>query len=77
VDLSFKYIQSTGGNQIVATSTIVLEKEGELLQDSATGDGPVDAAIKAIGRVTGVEGELVDYTVHSVTSGGDAVGEFL
>ncbi len=70
-----KYIQSTGGNQIVATSTIVLEKEGSVLQDSATGDGPVDAAIKAIDRITGVEGKLVDYTVHSVTSGRDAVGE--
>jgi 2-isopropylmalate synthase len=70
-----KYIQSTGGNQIVATATIVLEKEGNLMQDSATGDGPVDAAIKAIDRVTGVEGKLIDYTVHSVTGGRDAVGE--
>ena len=26
-----KYIQSTGGNQIIATATIVLEKEGETL----------------------------------------------
>jgi 2-isopropylmalate synthase len=70
-----KYIQSTGGNQIVATATIVLEKEGKVFQDSATGDGPVDAAIKAIDRVTGMEGKLVDYTVHSVTGGRDAVGE--
>jgi 2-isopropylmalate synthase len=70
-----KYIQSTGGNQIVATATIVLEKEGKVFQDSATGDGPVDAAIKAIDRITGVEGKLVDYTVHSVTGGRDAVGE--
>jgi 2-isopropylmalate synthase len=70
-----KYIQSTGGNQIVATATIVLEKEGKVLQDSATGDGPVDAAIKAIDRITGMEGKLVDYTVRSVTGGRDAVGE--
>jgi 2-isopropylmalate synthase len=70
-----KYIQSTGGNQIVATATIVLEKEGKTFQDSATGDGPVDAAVKAIDRVTGMEGKLVDYTVHSVTGGRDAVGE--
>jgi 2-isopropylmalate synthase len=70
-----KYIQSTGGNQIIATATIVLEKEGIVLQDSATGDGPVDAAIKAIDRITGVEGKLVDYTVRSVTGGRDAVGE--
>lgn len=70
-----KYIQSTGGNQIVATATIVLEKEGNIFQDSAIGDGPVDAAVKAIDRVTGMEGKLVDFTVNSVTKGRDAVGE--
>lgn len=70
-----KYIQSTGGNQIVATATIVLEKEGVTFKDSATGDGPVDAVINAINRVTGQEGRLVEYTVRSVTGGADAVGE--
>jgi 2-isopropylmalate synthase len=70
-----KYIQSTGGNQIIATATVVLEKEGATLQDSATGDGPVDAAIKAIQRITGGEGRLIEYTVRSVTGGADAVGE--
>jgi 2-isopropylmalate synthase len=70
-----KYIQSIGGNQIVATATIVLEKEGIILRDSATGDGPVDAVLKAIDRVTGTEGKLVEYTVRSITGGADAVGE--
>jgi 2-isopropylmalate synthase len=70
-----KYIQSTGGNQIIATATVVLEKEGTTLQDSATGDGPVDAAIKAIKRITNVESQLVEYTVRSITGGADAVGE--
>ncbi len=70
-----KYIQSSGGNQIIATATLVLEKDGNHLQDSATGDGPVDAALKAIDRITGMPGQVLDYTVHSVTSGKDAVGE--
>jgi 2-isopropylmalate synthase len=70
-----KYIQSTGGNQIIATGTVMLEKEGATLQDSATGDGPVDAVLKAIDRVTGMDGKLLEYTVHSVTGGADAVGE--
>ncbi len=70
-----KYIQSTGGNQIIATATIVLEKEGDTLQDSATGDGPVHAVLHAIDRITGLEGKLVEYTVRSVTRGADAVGE--
>ena len=53
----------------------MLEKEGQLLRDSATGDGPVDATLRAIERITGVEGKLMDYTVHSITHGKDAVGE--
>ncbi|MFZ1082108.1 MAG: alpha-isopropylmalate synthase regulatory domain-containing protein, partial [Candidatus Kryptoniota bacterium] len=43
--------------------------------DSATGDGPVDAAFNAIERITKMSGQLVDYTITSVTWGGDAVGE--
>ncbi len=70
-----KYIQSSGGNQIIATATIVLERDEALLQDSATGDGPVDAALKAIDRITGMPGQVLEYTVHSVTGGKDAVGE--
>ena len=70
-----KNIHSIAGNQVIATTTIVLEKEGNLYQDSATGDGPVDSVLKAVNRITGLEGKLEEYTVHSVTSGGDAVGE--
>jgi 2-isopropylmalate synthase len=70
-----KNIQSIAGNQVIATATILLEKEGVLIQDSATGDGPVDAVLKAVNRITGMEGKLVEYTVHSVTRGADAVGE--
>jgi 2-isopropylmalate synthase len=70
-----KNIQSIAGNQVIATATILLEKEGNTIQDSATGDGPVDAVIKAVDRITGMEGKLIEYTVHSVTGGRDAVGE--
>jgi len=47
----------------------------EIFCDSATGDGPVDAAFNAIERITKMNGQLVDYTITSVTWGGDAVGE--
>jgi 2-isopropylmalate synthase len=70
-----KYIQASGGNQILATAAVMLEKEGALMKDSAVGDGPVDAALRAIDRITGLPGRLMDYSVHSVTRGKDAVGE--
>jgi 2-isopropylmalate synthase len=70
-----KNVQSIAGNQVVATTTLILEKEGVLMQDSATGDGPVDAVVKAVNRITGIEGKVVEFTVRSVTGGRDAVGE--
>jgi 2-isopropylmalate synthase len=70
-----KNIQSIAGNQVIATATILLEREGKLMQDSATGDGPVDSVLKAVDRITGTEGKLIEYTVRSVTRGADAVGE--
>jgi 2-isopropylmalate synthase len=70
-----KNLQTLAGNHIIATATIVLEKEGNLMQDSATGFGPVDSVLRAVNRLTGIEGKLIEYTVHSVTRGADAVGE--
>jgi 2-isopropylmalate synthase len=70
-----KYIQSSGGNQIISTATIMLEHNEVSQCDSATGDGPVEAALKAIDRITGISGQLLEYTVHSVSRGKDAVGE--
>jgi 2-isopropylmalate synthase len=43
--------------------------------DSAPGDGPVDAAYRAIERITGIAGKLTEYTVKSVSYGHDTVGE--
>jgi 2-isopropylmalate synthase len=70
-----KNIQSVAGNQVLATATVALEKGGEVTSDSAIGDGPVDSALKAIDKITGIVGRLHEYTVHSVTEGRDAVGE--
>jgi len=70
-----KYVHATGGNQAIATATVRLSKEEEFFVDSATGDGPVEATYGAIDRITGLPGRLIDYSVHAVTRGKDAVGE--
>ena len=41
----------------------------------AEGDGPVDAAFKAIDQVLGVTVTLVEYTIGAVSGGADALGE--
>ena len=50
-------------------------EEAEVLQDSSVGNGAVDAAMKAIDRVLGRQGHLVEYHVQGVTGGKDALGE--
>ena len=69
------YVHTTSGSDTVPTATIRLAKEGKILQDASTGDGPVDACYQAISRMTGIAPELVDYSLHSVTKGTDALGE--
>jgi 2-isopropylmalate synthase len=44
-------------------------------EDAAIGDGPVDAIYRAINRVTGVQNQLTEFSVKSVTEGIDAQGE--
>ena len=44
-------------------------------QGAAVGDGPVDAACKAISEVTGNSAKLARYEIRAVTSGTEAMGE--
>ncbi|MHC4139400.1 MAG: alpha-isopropylmalate synthase regulatory domain-containing protein, partial [Planctomycetota bacterium] len=47
----------------------------KIVSDSAKGDGPIDAIFKAVDLLTGIRGTLLDYSIRSVTSGKDALGE--
>jgi len=70
-------VQATAGTSTLATALVTLgDAEGERTQtETASGDGPVDAVYEAIDKITGLKGNLIDYTVRSITGGTDAVGE--
>ena len=63
------------GTTIRPTATVELKFGEELMFDSATGDGPVDAMYRAIERLTGIVGKLTEYSLKSVSIGHDTVGE--
>ncbi|MFH0992533.1 MAG: 2-isopropylmalate synthase [bacterium] len=65
----------SSGSNVRPTATIELHYEGNTHTDSATGDGPVDAAYRAIERITKLEGKLTEYSITSVGLGHDAMGE--
>ncbi|MFA6320406.1 MAG: 2-isopropylmalate synthase [Candidatus Omnitrophota bacterium] len=67
------YISS--GDEVKPTATIKLKFNNKVLETTSTGDGPVDACYKAIDKVAGSAGKLLDYQIRSVTSGKDALGE--
>ncbi len=75
---SMDYLSVTSGSQMVPTATVRLKNtqgDGAVRQDAGTGDGPVDAALKTIDRITGRRGKLLDYQLRAVTQGKDAIGE--
>ncbi len=72
---SLASLQVMTGTGVKSTAVLELSDGKQTYCDSATGDGPVDAAYKAVERITKTNGQLVDYTIKSVTWGGDAVGE--
>lgn len=74
------YLGVASGTATIPTATVRLKKnesgkEPELLQDAGVGDGPVDAALKAIDRLTHTHGQLMEYSLRAVSQGKDALGE--
>ncbi len=70
-----EYFHVSTGTDTVPTSTVRLRKGGEVIQDAACGDGPVDATLKTMERITGLPGKLTDFSLQAVTVGKDAMGE--
>src|SRR5512133_532335 len=76
-DLKYKlgHITVTCGSFAVATATVQLEINGEPVRTAELGDGPVDATLKAIKKLTKTKAKLMQYNVGSITGGTDALGE--
>jgi len=63
------------GAKITPRATIELKKGHKILKEASSGDGPVDACYRAIDRITGLKCKLLNYSLKSITSGKDALGE--
>ena len=72
---ALKHFHIVGQSDAVSTVTLSLEKDGAMYTDSATGDGPVDATVRAVNQITGCNGKVLQFSAKSVTEGSEAVGE--
>jgi 2-isopropylmalate synthase len=69
-------LHTTAGSSVIPTATVSIRRpDGQVVQDAAIGDGPVDAIFKAVERVTGIAANLREFAVRGVTQGKDAQGE--
>jgi len=75
---SLEYWQVHSGSHTIPTATVKIRiNDKNLIQESDTGDGPVDAVFNAIDRALKTSYILESYQVRSVTSGRQALGEVL
>jgi len=69
-------LQVACGTMGMPTATVRLrDPQGQLHIQAAIGTGPVDATYKAIDLIIGVPSKLLEFNVHAVTEGIDAIGE--
>lgn len=71
----FESFRLQSGYKIDAVATVSLVSGGESKTEVALGDGPVDAAFKAIDKLVDISVKLSSYGIKAVTEGKDALGE--
>ena len=72
---TLEYLHISSGTTIVPTATVGLTKEGQLLEEAACGNGPVDAICKAIDKATNMNCTMTCWGIDAVTAGKDAIGD--
>jgi 2-isopropylmalate synthase len=70
-----EYFHFYSGSSAIPTATVRLRAGDVVKEGAAVGDGPVDAACKAISSVAGTSALLERYEIRAVTSGTEAMGE--
>lgn len=69
-------IQITCGTMGMPTATAKMSNmDGEVFVHAAIGKGPVDACYQAVDAIVKCPNTLIEYSVHAVTEGIDALGE--
>ncbi|MCS6948440.1 MAG: 2-isopropylmalate synthase, partial [Steroidobacteraceae bacterium] len=70
-----KLATRSGEPQGAVAAVTLWHADGREASETARGDGPVDAAFKAIEAITGLNVQLAKFELRSVTVGEDAQGE--
>ena len=71
-----EWFQASTSNFTTATCTVCLKKGDEKFENVALGDGPIDAAYKAIDEIVEPSEHTFDiFNIHSISEGKDTLGD--
>ncbi|MHC1585054.1 MAG: 2-isopropylmalate synthase [Candidatus Syntropharchaeia archaeon] len=65
------------GNRVTPTASLRAKVRGEEKTAAGIGNGPVDAAIKAIQNIIGKEVKLREFRIEAISGGSDALAEVI
>ena len=73
--IKIDYLQVTSGVGVKAVASIGLIIANEKFEAAASGNGPVDAAIKALKQIIKRNMNLQEFTIQAINKGSDDVGK--
>lgn len=73
--IKMEYLQVTSGVGVRSVASLGLTISGESFEAAATGNGPVDAAIKALKQIITRQMSLKEFTIQAISKGSDDVGK--
>ena len=73
--IKIDYLQVTSGVGVRAVASLGLDIAGEKFESAASGNGPVDAAIKALKNIIHRTMTLKEFTIQAISKGSDDVGK--
>lgn len=69
------FLQVTTGKGVVSVASIGLDISDQKFEAAASGNGPVDAAIKALKKIITKKMTLKEFTIQAISKGSDDVGK--
>ena len=73
--IKLDFLQVVAGKTLVPMATVRLDIAGEKFDATAAGNGPVDAAIKAVKQIIHRQVTLDEFLIQAITRGSDDVGK--
>ena len=69
------FLQVTTGKGVKSVASIGLDISGQKFEEASSGNGPVDAAIRALKKIIRREMSLKEFTIQAISKGSDDVGK--